>query len=233
MVKLYHGSDHIIKRPSYLGGKPDNDYGNGFYTTEYEDRARSWATLNGNPEKSIVNVYEMNFDGMQVLDLNEHGVLAWIAEVVANRGANQEAANIVGKRIVDLYRVDVERYDVIKGYRADDSYTQVVEAFLMNQINIHEVERLFYKGSLGNQVFLRSSKAFDKIHWLDAYGVELLEEDKQADIYARREVNQYLNSRMQAILLDGYEVPGITARYALQNQLVYNREVGGYENVGV
>ena len=233
MVKLYHGSDHIIKRPSYLGGKPDNDYGNGFYTTEYEDRARSWATLNGNPEKSIVNVYEMNFDGMQVLDLNEHGVLAWIAEVVANRGANQEAANIVGKRIVDLYRVDVEHYDVIKGYRADDSYTQVVEAFLMNQINIQEVERLFYKGSLGNQVFLRSSKAFEKIHWLDAYEVELLEEDKQADIYARREVNQFLNSRMQAILLDGFEVPGITARYALQNQLVYNREVGGYENVGV
>jgi len=233
MVKLYHGSDHIIKRPSYLGGKPDNDYGNGFYTTEYEDRARSWATLNGNPEKSIVNVYEMNFDGMQVLDLNEHGVLAWIAEVVANRGANQEAANIVGKRIVDLYRVDVEHYDVIKGYRADDSYTQVVEAFLMNQINIQEVERLFYKGSLGNQVFLRSSKAFEKIHWLDAYEVELLEEDKQADIYARREVNQFLNSRMQAILLDGFEVPGITARYALQNQLVYNREVGGYENVSI
>ena len=127
----------------------------------------------------------------------------------------------------------MEHYDVIKGYRADDSYTQVVEAFLMNQINIHEVERLFYKGSLGNQVFLRSCKAFEKILWLDAYEVELLEEDKQADIYARREVNQFLNSRMQAILLDGFEVPGITARYALQNQLVYNREVGGYENVGI
>lgn len=233
MVKLYHGSDHIIKSPSYLGGKPDNDYGNGFYTTEYEDRARSWATLNGNPEKSIVNVYEMDFDGMQVLNLNEHGVLTWIAEVVANRGANQEAASIVGKRLVELYRVDVEHYDVIKGYRADDSYTQVVEAFLMNQINIHEVERLFYKGSLGNQVFLRSSKAFEKIQWLDAYEVELLEEDKQTDIYARREVNQFLNSRMQAILLEGFEVPGITARYALQNQLVYNREVGGYENAGI
>ena len=63
--------------------------------------------------------------------------------------------------------------------------------------------------------------------------MELLEEDKQADIYARREVNQFLNFRMQAILLDGFEVPGITARYALQNQLVYNREVGGYENVGI
>ena len=34
---VYHGSDHIVKKPNYMGGKDDNDYGNGFYTTEYED----------------------------------------------------------------------------------------------------------------------------------------------------------------------------------------------------
>lgn len=38
-VIVYHGSDHILKEPIYKGGKADNDYGNGFYTTEYEDRA--------------------------------------------------------------------------------------------------------------------------------------------------------------------------------------------------
>lgn len=233
MIKVYHGSDHIIKKPVYLGGKSDNDYGNGFYTTEYEDRARSWATLNGNPEKSIVNVYDLELDELKVLDLNEHGVLSWIAEVVANRGTNQEAASIVGNRLVEMYRPDSSSYDVIKGYRADDSYTQVVEAFMLNQINIQEVERLFYKGSLGNQVFLKSEKAFEMIQWVDSYEVTLKEEDKNTDIYARREVNKFLSGRMQAILLDGFEVPGITARYALQNKLVYNRETGGYENAGI
>ena len=39
MRKVFHGSDHILKLPVYGGGKSDNDYGNGFYTTEYEDRA--------------------------------------------------------------------------------------------------------------------------------------------------------------------------------------------------
>lgn len=233
MVKVYHGSDHIIKEPSYLGGKPDNDYGNGFYTTEYEDRARSWATLNGNPEKSIVNVYELDCEELEILDLNEHGVLAWIAEVVANRGTNQEAASIVGKRLVELYRPDVADYDIIKGYRADDSYTQVVEAFLMNQINIQEVERLFYKGSLGNQIFLKSEKAFENIKWVESYEVTLREDDKKADMYARREVNKFLSARMQAILLEGFEVTGITARYALQNKLIYNHEIGGYEDASV
>ena len=136
-----------------MGGKADNDYGNGFYTTEYEDRAGSWAVLNGDSKRSIVNVYELNTDVLKTLDLNEHGVLAWIAEVVANRGMNQEAAGIVGKQLASLYRVNTEDYDLIQGYRADDSYTQVIEAFLMNQINTYEVERLFYKGDLGNKIF--------------------------------------------------------------------------------
>ena len=53
-VIVYHGSDHILKEPIYQGGKTDNDYGNGFYTTEYKDRAKSWAVLNGDPEYSFV-----------------------------------------------------------------------------------------------------------------------------------------------------------------------------------
>lgn len=233
VTRVFHGSDHEIRKPLYMGGKADNDYGNGFYTTEYEDRARSWAALNGNPEKSIVNVYDLHMDSLSVLDLNDHGILAWIAEVVANRGINQEAAGIVGSRLVALYRLDVEQYDVIKGYRADDSYTQVIEAFLMNQVNIFEVERLFYKGDLGNQIFLKSEKAFEKIKWVDAYEVTLNEKDKRMDLYARREVSRFLTERMKAILIDGFQVPGITARYAIQNQLTYQKESGGYENASL
>lgn len=233
MIKVFHGSDHIIKVPRYLGGKEDNDYGNGFYTTEYEDRARSWAVLNGNAEKAIVNVYQLKIEDLYVLDLNEQGVLAWIAEVVSHRGTNQEAASIVGNRLVEKYCSKDDNYDVIKGYRADDSYTQVVEAFLMNQINIQEVERLFYKGSLGNQIFLKSKKAFEHIKWVESYTAEYQEEYKKDDMYARREVNKFLSTRMRAILVEGYEVPGITARYAIQNNLIYNKESRGYENVGI
>lgn len=40
-MKIFHGSDHILKTPVYLGGKSDNDYGNGFYITEGESSARN------------------------------------------------------------------------------------------------------------------------------------------------------------------------------------------------
>lgn len=232
-IKVFHGSDHIIKQPVFQGGKADNDYGNGFYTTEYEERARSWAALNGRPEQSIVNAYELDMDNLKVLDLNECGVLAWIAEVVANRGTNQESTDFIAERLIEQYRVASEKFDIIKGYRADDSYTQVIEAFLLNQINIAEVERLFYKGSLGNQIFIKSPKAFEHIQWLNSYSVTLQEEDAEADLKARREVNRFLSGRVKSILLDGYAVPGITARYAIRHELVYQKEGMFYEEAGL
>ena len=82
-------------------------------------------------------------------------------------------------------------------------------------------------------MFLKSEKAFEKIQWVESYEVNLQEEHKIADVHARREVNKFLSTRMQAILLDGFEVPGITARYALQNKLIYNKEAGGYENESI
>ena len=148
-VIVYHGSDHILKEPIYQGGKTDNDYGNGFYTTEYKDRAKSWAVLNGDPEYSFVNRYILNTSGLKIMDLNDYG--------------------ITGSRIVEMYRISTADFDIIKGYRADDSYTQVIEAFLLNQINIEEIKKLFYKGSLGNQIFLKSQKAFKQIEWKDAW----------------------------------------------------------------
>lgn len=228
-IRVFHGTDHIIQTPQYLGGKEDNDYGNGFYTTEYEERAKSWAALNGNPAKSIVNVYELDLRGLRILDLGRRGVLAWIAEVVAHRGTNQEAAAIVGEQLVKRYKIDTGAYDVIQGYRADDSYTQVIEAFLTNQINVEEVKRLFYKGSLGNQIFLKSKKAFQQIHWLQSYEAGMEESYKEKDIHARREVNRFMQGRMRAILLDGYSVPGITARYAVSRKLSYYEEGDYYE----
>lgn len=233
IIKVFHGSDHIIKSPMYLGGKEDNDYGNGFYVTEFEDRAKSWAALNGNPQNAIVNEYELDLQGIQVLDLNDYGVLAWIAEVVSHRGTTQEAASILGNRLVQKYKLNTDGYDVIKGYRADDSYTQVIETFLQNQINIAEVERMFYKGSLGNQIFLKSERAFSKVQWKKSYEIEMKDAYKEEDSAARRSVGHFLQKRMEAILLEGYTVPGITAGYAVQNQLAYDKKGGYYEQCGI
>ena len=106
---------------------------------------------------------------------------------------------------------------------------QVIEAFLLNQINIEEIKKLFYKGSLGNQIFLKSQKAFKQIEWKDAWQVYKDESDVTADFHARREVNQFLSARNRAILLEGFEVPGITVRTAMGKFLLYHQEGDFYE----
>ena len=42
-IIIYHGSENIIEKPEYGKGKPYNDYGRGFYCTEYIDFAKEWA----------------------------------------------------------------------------------------------------------------------------------------------------------------------------------------------
>ena len=38
-----------------------------------------------------------------------------------------------------------------------------------------------------------------------------------------------MQGRMRAILMDGYTVPGVTARYAVQKKLNYHKETDYYE----
>lgn len=41
IVRLYHGSDVVVKQPLYEYGKEDNDYGKGFYATEDREKANA------------------------------------------------------------------------------------------------------------------------------------------------------------------------------------------------
>ena len=55
---LYHGSDKIIEQPKYRGGKDNNDYGYGFYCTEYPELAREWAVTS--EHDGYINSYELD-----------------------------------------------------------------------------------------------------------------------------------------------------------------------------
>ena len=79
----------------------------------------------------------------------------------------------------------------------------------------------------------QSKKAFEKIKWKSAYHVSLVEEDWKSDLSARREVGKFLSERMKAILLEGYQVPGITARYAVNHYLRFQKESGEYEETSL
>ena len=64
--------------------------------------------------------------------------------------------------------IDYKKYDVIKGYRADDSYFSFASAFLNNTISLSQLEHAMVLGKLGEQVVAVSQKAFDAISFAEA-----------------------------------------------------------------
>ena len=228
---VYHGSDRIVKQPLYGKGREDNDYGAGFYLTEDKEKANAWAVVNGT-EEAYCNVYDLPVEELNVLHLNEYGVLAWIAEVTAHRGVMDEDIVFIAQKLVDMYKISTKEYDVIIGYRADDSYIKVIDSFFKNQLTTDEVERFFRKGELGEQIFIKSQRAFQMLKFVDCEQVIEKVQYQDYDAQARREVATFLNNRRRAIQLDGFCPSGITVQDVLKNQFIYDRKYHYYQQDG-
>ena len=64
--------------------------------------------------------------------------------------------------------MNTEDYDIIIGYRADDSYFSFAEDFLNNAISVRKLEKAMRLGNLGEQVVLVSRAAFDALKYVGA-----------------------------------------------------------------
>jgi hypothetical protein len=67
--------------------------------------------------------------------------------------------------LVDPEIVAVTPYDIIIGYRADDSYFSFAKDFISNTISLEQLSRAMRLGKLGEQVVLKSKKAFDAVQF--------------------------------------------------------------------
>ncbi len=166
-MDLLHGSGKIVERPRFGEGNPHNDYGLGFYCTQNIDLAREWACTEWND--GFVNKYRLEADGLRVLRLNggEYNILNWLAILLENRTFDLSTPVSVRARrfILDNYLPDYKDYDIIVGYRADDSYFSFARAFLANGITLEQLGRAMKLGKLGEQVTIRSREAFDRLRF--------------------------------------------------------------------
>lgn len=226
---LFHGSDSIVKVPLYGYGKEDNDYGSGFYTTEDIKMANAWAVVNGK-NTAYCNQYSFPIENMNVINLDEKGTLAWIAEVLYHRGTDSEDYRFLADALIDRYKVDTENCDVIIGYRADDSYMQVTEMFLRGYLSINEVDKFFREGDLGEQVCLKSKKAFEAIEFMDAQKVPPLPEYMNYDEYARRHVQKFLHEREYAVQVHRFQPEGLTIWDVADTNFIFDPSTGFYHS---
>lgn len=164
---LYHGNKNETMIPAYGLGRIDNDYGRGFYTTPNKELAKEWAWgtyTQGN--KAYIHTFELDTTDLKILDLTKLDSIHWIAELLYNRKLNLDDKEVVRdnvKILIEKYKLETEKYDVIIGYRADDSYFAYAEAFASGTIYKDTLEKALRTGELGIQVFVKSERAFGKL----------------------------------------------------------------------
>ena len=206
---VYHGSDHIIETPLYNGSKRTNDYGYGFYTTENKELAMEWACSDN--RDGFANIYELNTDGLHILNLNDsqYTILNWLAVLTKYRNywqsgsVAEEAKNYLQKN----FFVDPSGYDIVIGYRADDSYFSFAQDFVSGAISLRKLSEAMRLGKLGEQVVLKSKKSFSQIRFIDA-------EAAVAEIYFEKKSIRDRDAR-RAYRLSRKEAENINELYML------------------
>lgn len=199
-ITLFHGSPDKIVKPSYGKGEDRHDYGRGFYLTESLDLAKEWAVCRPNETNGFVHQYELDTDGLKILDFQDYGVLVWLAELMKHRAAaDTKRYRMLAKKFIEKYGVNTEEYDVIKGWRANASYFYIAKEFVKDNIDMDILEELLSLGGLGIQYCIKSELAYSKLREVEdslqtVRYAEFNEKYNQRDLAARRKMRELVDS---------------------------------------
>lgn len=164
-ITIYHGSEQIVEVPVFGEGKKNNDFGLGFYCTESEELAKEWAV--SSLRNGFSNRYTLDTEYLNILNLNssDYTILNWIAVLVEHRlfSIKTPVARRAKRYLIDNFGVNVNAFDLIIGYRADDSYFDYAETFLNNGISVEQLARAMRLGKLGEQIVIKSKYAFSQL----------------------------------------------------------------------
>ena len=201
-ITIYHGSEKVIEVPTFGEGKKNNDFGLGFYCTESENLAKEWAV--SSLRDGFSNRYTLNTEFLNILNLNspEYSILNWIAVLVEHRlfSLKTPIARRAKQYLIEHFGVNVNAFDLITGYRADDSYFDYAESFLNNAISVEQLARAMKLGKLGEQVVIKSKFAFSRLQF-EGFNVA----EKEEHYVLRKARDDEANKLYYDLLEEGYE----------------------------
>ena len=126
------------------------------------------------------------------LNSPEYNILNWLALLTRYRSywQNGSIAEKAKKYLQEHFFVDPSPYDIIIGYRADDSYFSFAQDFVAGTISLRKLSEAMQLGKLGEQIVLKSEKSYTHIRFIDAEAGEVekwYEKKTMRDREARRE----------------------------------------------
>ena len=202
---LYHGSEFIIDPPVFGKGEASNDYGLGFYMTRYPELAAEWA-CHGSNKSGIVNKYEVYMNDLKVLNMDEEPLEHWISILVQNRDNRVGlGAREFMNQFIQKYPINTAGYDVIKGWRADDSYYAFIRAFFSAALSLEQLRVAMRLGEYGTQYCLISEKSFKQVKHIGNYEVNAEEYYMKRcarDIKAKESFDNIENKTVGTLIVD-------------------------------
>ena len=178
-IVIYHGSETIIKKPEFNKENKNADYGNAFYCTDDCNAALEWGSKkSGN---GFANKYYFDARGLNVLDLTKVDVLNWAAILLHHRDIDPAFASDHARELEYLekhYYIDVRKYDVVIGYRADDSFFTFPLMFVESRIRVIKLEEIYNLGFLGKQIAIISEKAFNRLKYIESIESQPIHREK-------------------------------------------------------
>jgi hypothetical protein len=164
-MKLYHGSNQIIKKPDLSKGRKFLDFGSGFYLSDEksqaENRAKS-AVLFFEEGQPTVNFFEWEQEKTADLKLLHFPTanIEWLDFVLANRKGEMSE----------------NKYDIIIGATANDKVILVIDQYMAGQFdhlpNPKEIViQLFQPEKLATQYLFATEKSLEYLHFTESYTI--------------------------------------------------------------
>lgn len=160
-MKVYHGSTSIIERPIASAGRERLDFGKGFYVTDIQSQADTWAERMSRIKEmpGIVSVYDLDMEEAKrrfSYKHFEHYDNEWLQYIVANRTGN----------------TTIEKYDIIEGGVANDRVIDTVEAYIANLMTLETALRELSRHQPNNQLCICSQAVIDEcMSFVESYKI--------------------------------------------------------------
>ncbi|MBP3285361.1 MAG: DUF3990 domain-containing protein [Prevotella sp.] len=150
-IRVYHGSTSIVKQPLCRIGRPNLDFGQGFYVTSIRQQAIDWAMNMGRKKglKPLLNIYQLDREAIlsearcKLLTAYDREWLLFIVD--ARKGA--DIASI---------------YDYVEGGVANDRVVDTVNLYMTGLMDLDTALQRLSQHQPNNQICLLSQRIIDK-----------------------------------------------------------------------
>ena len=157
-MKLYHGSNVEVRKPSLRIGRKNTDFGRGFYTTTQKEQAEHWTSIKLDRAKSgrrVVSVFEIDDAILSSPEL----------KIREFHGPDEDWLNFV----VNCRRGVNHDYDLVFGPVANDKVFTVVNLYESGVLDAEAAiaELKVYKTY--NQLSFHTERVISALKYVDSY----------------------------------------------------------------